>query len=77
MLHRHGLEPDHIERLFATGLGREKVAFAHSHRTEMLCHAVGAHWLFPEARTVIDLGAEGSRILRCDALLARDILAKR
>lgn len=67
MLHRHGLEPDHIERLFATGVGREKVAFAHSHRTEMLCHAVGAYWLFPEARTVIDLGAEGSRILRCDA----------
>ncbi len=67
MLIRQGLEAEQIVRLFTTGVGREKVAFAHGHRTEMLCHVTGAHWFFPKARTVIDLGAEGSRILRCDA----------
>jgi len=56
-----------IDRVFATGVGREKVAFADGHPTEMLSHVHGAHWLFPAARTVIDLGAEGSRILRCDS----------
>ncbi len=56
-----------IDRVFATGVGREKVGFANGHPTEMLSHVHGAHWLFPAARTVIDLGAEGSRISRCDS----------
>ena len=30
----------------------------------MLCHAKGAHWLFPSARTVIDIGAESSKVMR-------------
>jgi (R)-2-hydroxyacyl-CoA dehydratese activating ATPase len=65
-LKEHGLEPLRINRTFATGVGREKVSFAQGHRTEMLCQVKGAHFLFSEARTVFDLGAEGSRILRCD-----------
>jgi predicted CoA-substrate-specific enzyme activase len=56
-----------IERLFTTGVGREKVTFADGNRTEMLSHVQGSHWLFPAARTIIDVGAEGSRILRCDS----------
>jgi predicted CoA-substrate-specific enzyme activase len=67
ILDQKSLWPKQIDHVLATGVGREKVTFADSHRTEMLCHVVGAHWFFPKARTVIDLGAEGSRILKCDA----------
>lgn len=67
MLDQKSLWPKQIDHVLATGVGREKVTFADSHRTEMLCHVVGAHWFFPKVRTVIDLGAEGSRILKCDA----------
>jgi (R)-2-hydroxyacyl-CoA dehydratese activating ATPase len=67
ILDQQGMDLKQVDRLFATGVGREKVAFADGHPTEMLCQVVGAHWYFPKARTVIDLGAEGSRILRCDA----------
>ena len=59
-------DPSRIERIFATGVGREMVGFAQGHPTGMLCHVRAAHHLFPEARTVIDVGAEGSRILLCD-----------
>lgn len=61
------LQPSQVGRVFATGIEREKVSIADGHRTEMLCHLKGAHWLFPGARTVIDLGAEGIRVLRGDA----------
>lgn len=61
-----GLEPEQIDATFATGVGREKVPFAQGNPTEMLCQVKGAHRYFPAARTVIDIGAEGSRILRCD-----------
>lgn len=62
-----GLARACIHRIFATGIGRENVALADGHRTPMLSHVRGAHRLFPGARTVIDLGAEGSRVMRCDA----------
>jgi predicted CoA-substrate-specific enzyme activase len=67
ILDKEGIKRSRIDRLFATGVGREKVPFAHGHRTEMLTHVYGAHWFFPDARTVLDVGAEGSRFLRCDA----------
>lgn len=66
-LERLGMAPAGIQRVFATGIGRENVALADGHRTPMLSHARGAHWWFPGARTVIDVGAEGSRVIRCDA----------
>jgi predicted CoA-substrate-specific enzyme activase len=62
-----GMEKGAVDRIFATGIGREKVSFAGGHHTEMLSHVKGAHRLFPRARTIIDLGAEGSRILKCDS----------
>jgi len=67
ILEQAGMNAASIDCLFATGVGREKVTFADGNRTEMLSHVQGSHWLFPAARTVIDVGAEGSRILRCDS----------
>ena len=67
ILDQAGMREDSIESIFATGVGREKVTFADGHRTEMLSHVRGSHRLFPGAKTVIDVGAEGSRILRCDS----------
>ena len=61
------LKPAQVNLLFATGMEREKISIADGHRTEMLCHLRGAHWLFPGVRTVIDTGAEGIRILKGDA----------
>lgn len=66
VLEQAALSPASIRGLFATGVGREDVPFAHGHCTEMLSHARGAHWLFAGARTVIDVGAEGTRMMRCD-----------
>ncbi len=66
-LNQLGVAPGRIRRIFATGVGRENVALADGHRTQMLSHVRGAHWFFPSARTVIDVGAEGSRVMRCDS----------
>ena len=53
-----------LEYIVATGYGRKSVPFAHKSKSEMLCHAKGAYWLFPSARTVIDIGAESSKVMR-------------
>ena len=34
--------------------------------TEITCHARGANYLFPQARTIIDIGGQDSKVIRVD-----------
>jgi len=61
-----GLKRSNIGKVIATGIGRKNVSFVDDTRTEAICHARGARWFFPSTRTVLDVGAEGSRALRLD-----------
>ena len=63
---RAGLAPADIEYVVSTGCGRSSVPFANKQSAEVVCQARGAHWLFPSARTVVNLGAESSRAIRLD-----------
>ncbi len=55
-----------IGRVFATGAGREEAPDADGTLTEVSCAVRGAAHLVPDARTVIDVGAEEGRAIRCD-----------
>ncbi len=50
----------------STGYARNAVAFANRSVTEILCHAKGAHFSIPEARTVIDIGGQDSKAIELD-----------
>ena len=52
-----------ITYVLATGYGRKNIPFAHAEMTEISCHAKGAHQLFPEARTIIDIGGQDSKAI--------------
>jgi benzoyl-CoA reductase subunit D len=60
-----GLERDHIDCVISTGAGRQDVPFADDQVTEVTAAARGARSLFSNARTVIDVGAEEGRAVRC------------
>ena len=55
-----------IGYIVSTGYGRSVVPFAQRNITEISCHARGAHWLFPEARTILDMGGQDCKAIRCD-----------
>jgi predicted CoA-substrate-specific enzyme activase len=57
---------EHISYIIATGYGRLQVPFAHSHVTEITCHARGASHLFPDIRTVLDIGGQDCKAIRLD-----------
>ncbi len=59
-----GLVRSQISGLIATGHGRDAIDFAGGAVTEITCHARGVHHLHPEARTVIDIGGQDSKVLR-------------
>ncbi len=66
-LHKAGITSNDIKHITATGAGRKHAPFAHDQVTEIIADAKGAIWLFPTVRTVIDVGAEESRGIKCDA----------
>lgn len=61
-----GLSRDQISSVAATGAGRKAIAFAAQRPTEIAADARGAWAFCPEARTVIDVGADEARAIRVD-----------
>jgi benzoyl-CoA reductase subunit D len=57
---------DDLEVLVATGSGRKSTKRAKGYVTEVAAAAKGGVTLFPDARTVIDVGAEEGRAIRVD-----------
>ena len=55
-----------IRSVTATGYGREFITFADSTKTEISCHAKGAHYADPDARCVIDIGGQDSKVICLD-----------
>ncbi|MCF8130680.1 MAG: acyl-CoA dehydratase activase [Deltaproteobacteria bacterium] len=47
----------------STGYGRSAVPFADKAVTEITCHAMGAKHLFPQCRTIIDIGGQDSKVI--------------
>ncbi len=61
-----GVARKDVAAIVATGYGRNAVSIANTTITEITCHAVGVHRLVAEARTVIDIGGQDSKLLRLD-----------
>jgi benzoyl-CoA reductase subunit A len=51
-----------------TGYGRARLPFPKERiRSEILCHGLGAHILFPGTRTVLDIGGQDTKAIQVDA----------
>ncbi|HOJ14346.1 MAG TPA: acyl-CoA dehydratase activase [Deltaproteobacteria bacterium] len=66
-LEQAGLRLSDIRYCVGTGYGRERIPFVSKAVSEIACHAKGAHWLIPTARTVIDIGGQDCKAIRLDA----------
>jgi predicted CoA-substrate-specific enzyme activase len=60
------LKPSALDKIVSTGYGRNRVTFAHKAVTEITCHAVGAHFLNPAVRSIIDIGGQDSKAIVLD-----------
>lgn len=61
-----GLTMDDLDFVVATGYGRVVVPFAQDNVSEISCHAKGSHYWFPTVRTVLDMGGQDCKGIRCD-----------
>jgi len=56
-----------VAHITATGTGKRSVDFAHSTITEVSAGARAISFLFPQVRTLVDVGAEEGRAIKLDA----------
>ena len=57
-LARAGRKADEIEYVVATGFGRHRVGFSDVHVTDLTASARGVTFLFPNTRTILDVGGQ-------------------
>ena len=62
------LDTDMVETyVVGTGYGRARLPFSKEHiRSEILCHGLGAHVMYPGTATVLDIGGQDTKAIQVD-----------
>jgi (R)-2-hydroxyacyl-CoA dehydratese activating ATPase len=67
LLKNSGLDRSAITYVAATGYGRYTVPFRNTQITELTAHAQAAVHLFPDTRTILDIGGQDIKAIKVDA----------
>lgn len=67
VLERAGITADDLAGSAVTGYGRTRYEGADFQVSELTCHALGAHLIFPEVRTIIDIGGQDAKVISLNA----------
>ncbi len=59
-----GLSEKDISYTLSTGYGRNSIENSDDQLSELSCHAKGAYFLFPNVKTVIDIGGQDAKVLK-------------
>jgi predicted CoA-substrate-specific enzyme activase len=62
-LNEGDIDEEEVEYVIGTGYGRYRVTFGNSQVTEISCHGRGAVHLFPNTRTVVDMGGQDTKAI--------------
>jgi (R)-2-hydroxyacyl-CoA dehydratese activating ATPase len=66
-LEEAGITQAEVGRTVSTGYGRRMIEVADKNFTEITCHARGAVAMTPDARLVIDIGGQDSKVISVDS----------
>lgn len=61
-----GLTLEDMSAVVATGYGRTRCPWTERQASELTCHALGAHLIFPQVRTIIDIGGQDAKVIALD-----------
>ncbi|MFQ5616247.1 MAG: acyl-CoA dehydratase activase [Anaerolineales bacterium] len=65
-LEQAGLQEEDLSYVVATGFGRHQVPFSDVTATDLTASARGASFLFPNTRTILDVGGQTMKAIRLD-----------
>ncbi|MFQ5413148.1 MAG: acyl-CoA dehydratase activase [Phycisphaerae bacterium] len=67
VLRESGVAVSEVGFVVGTGYGRYKIEAGDAQVTEISCHARGAQMLFPQTRTVVDMGGQDTKAIKVGA----------
>ncbi len=67
LLRENGIDRGQVGTVVGTGYGRKLISFADKTITEITCQAWGVRHRMSDARTIIDIGGQDSKLLRLNA----------
>ncbi len=67
LLDKTGMNESDVAYVVGTGYGRYRITFGNTQVTEISCHAKGAHLLYPNTHTVLDMGGQDTKAIRVNA----------
>ena len=66
VLQDKNLTVENVKCIVGTGYGRKSLSFIHKEITEISCHAKGVHHIFPNVRTILDIGGQDVKTISID-----------
>lgn len=67
VLENAGMKREEMDFVLATGYGRNSLdGLADMQMSELSCHAKGATYLFPDVRTVVDIGGQDVKVIEIE-----------
>lgn len=64
VLSRGDISFEDIGHIVATGLGAASVSFPCKQVSDISCQAKGVNYLFPSARTIVDIGGQSTKVMK-------------
>ena len=65
-MEKAGVKREQILAIAATGYGRASWGDADYQVSELTCHGIGGRYVFPELRTLIDIGGQDVKVLKIE-----------
>lgn len=62
-LESNGFSEEEVDYIIGTGYGRYRVTFGNAQITEISCHARGSWHIFPNTKTVLDMGGQDTKAI--------------
>lgn len=63
-IYKRDISQKQISFCTGTGYGRENIVFANTSITEVAAHTKGVRFYYPQARTILDIGGQNSKVIR-------------
>lgn len=63
---KSGLHFGEISKTIVTGYGRKNYKKTDGEMSELTCHALGGKFIYPDLRTIIDIGGQDAKIISLD-----------
>lgn len=66
VLEEAGISREQITSIAATGYGRASWSNSDYQVSELTCHGIGGRYIFPDVRTLIDIGGQDAKVVALD-----------